>query len=281
MTAAASMSAAELLARLERHYIPPQPLPGGVFVPEVGLNGTGRQARCDAIYVGFTSTSGRHMVGHELKVSRGDWLHELAQPGKADFWHDACHEWYVVTPFAGVVRPEEVPHGWGLLTVNPRTKTRLDRVVKAIQKPDGYTPPWLAVRSVFSRLDTLRAERAEQELRDLTAKAERAASRDAALAVERRLTDEERAARSIVQRVAALTANRVVWAYTDPDLIAAAIVDRLAVTRQARQLSNELAQTARLVNMDRLAELIADISEAAATARAAANAGPPRIEGTA
>lgn len=72
-----------LLERLERHYIKPgEPLAGGVFLPEVGINGGG-SSRCDAIYVGFTSTSGRMLVGHELKVSRADWRRELDQPGKA------------------------------------------------------------------------------------------------------------------------------------------------------------------------------------------------------
>lgn len=95
MTAVKPVRAADLLTRLQRHYIKPgEVLPGGVFVPEVGVNG-GVQSRCDAIYVGFTSTSGRQLVGHELKVSRADWQHELDQAGKADFWHDNTHQWYV------------------------------------------------------------------------------------------------------------------------------------------------------------------------------------------
>lgn len=42
----------DLMALLKRHYIKPGlPLPGGVFVPEVGQNGGwGSGSRCDAIY---------------------------------------------------------------------------------------------------------------------------------------------------------------------------------------------------------------------------------------
>ena len=42
------MSSADLLARLQRHYIKPgAPLPGGVFLPEVGVNGSwGAAGRC-------------------------------------------------------------------------------------------------------------------------------------------------------------------------------------------------------------------------------------------
>jgi hypothetical protein len=105
---------ADLLARLRRHYIKPgRGLPGGIFAAEVGINGgAGIGQRCDAIYVGFTSSSGRLMVGHELKVSRSDWLHELARPGKADWWHDNCHEWWVVAATSDLVKPEELPPGW-------------------------------------------------------------------------------------------------------------------------------------------------------------------------
>lgn len=81
------MRTEELLARLQRHYIKPgEQFPGGIFLPEVGWNGRSG-GRVDALYVGFTSTSGRRLVGHELKVSRSDWRHELDQPGKADGWH--------------------------------------------------------------------------------------------------------------------------------------------------------------------------------------------------
>lgn len=163
MTAAAkpAMTASDLVARLRRHYLPPQPLPGGMFAAEVGLNGQTAVRRCDAVYVGFTASSGRGMVGHEIKVSRGDWLAELRQPHKADFWADACHSFYVVAPSVEVVKPTEVPHGWGLMVVNPRTTTRLDVVVKADRKPD-HQPPWLAIRSVMSSWDVQRRNQEAQ-----------------------------------------------------------------------------------------------------------------------
>lgn len=150
------MSTSELMARLARHYIKPSdPLPGGIFVPEVGFNGGG-SSRADAIYVGFTGTSGRRMIGHEVKTSRSDWLRELAKPGKADGWADQCHQWWIVaTP--GVVNLDELPHGWGLMEPGPKTRTRL--VVKAPATMHGdRVPSWRAVRSVMARYDTLRAE---------------------------------------------------------------------------------------------------------------------------
>lgn len=147
----------ELLALLRRHYIKPGlDLPGGVFVPEVGGNGSwGASARADAIYVGFTTSSGRILVGHELKISRADWLNELNKPGKADQWADQCHAWYLVVSDPAIVKTGELPPGWGLMSPGP-SRTRMDIHTAAAVKSD-HTPSWDAVRSVMARIDTLRA----------------------------------------------------------------------------------------------------------------------------
>ncbi|MFF2621221.1 hypothetical protein [Oerskovia jenensis] len=144
----------DLMARLKRHYIKPgAPLPGGVFLPEVGWNGGGT-SRADALYVGFTGSSGRLLVGHEVKASRADWLNELAKPGKADAWADQCHEWWLVT-VPGVVRDGELPEGWGLMLPG-RSRTRMDIRTRARRHPDRV-PSWDATRSIIARQDTLRA----------------------------------------------------------------------------------------------------------------------------
>lgn len=157
-----------LLDRLKRHYIKTgTDLPGGVFVPEVGQNGGwGAGSRCDAIFVGFTSTSGRILVGHELKVSRADWLHELSQPGKSDAWADACHEWWLVVPDPSIVHDGELPAGWGLMSPSRRSNTRMQVHAEAPRKPDSHTPPWEAVRSIMARQDTLRAKAIQDAVQD-------------------------------------------------------------------------------------------------------------------
>lgn len=144
----------ELMARLKRHYLKPGPFPGGIFVPECGLNG-GTGSRIDAAYVGFTGTSGRILIGHEVKVSMADWRKELDSPGKADLWADNCHAWYIVVPNEMVEKVlPHLPAGWGLMTPSTRTKTRMDIKVKAPVNRD-LTPSWLIARSLMSRLDTL------------------------------------------------------------------------------------------------------------------------------
>lgn len=158
MTDDARTLTGDLLARLERHYIKPgETYPGGVFLPEVGWNGGTSNSRADALYVGFTGSSGRLLIGHEVKVSCADWRRELDKPGKADAWADQCHAWYVVAPSTAVVKPEELPHGWGLMLINPRSTVRLDITVKADIHTDRQ-PSWDALRSILARADTLRAQ---------------------------------------------------------------------------------------------------------------------------
>lgn len=52
--------------------------------------------------------------GIELKTSRHDWLGELRRPIKSGCWAALCHKFYVIAP-AGVIRPEELPDGWGYI----------------------------------------------------------------------------------------------------------------------------------------------------------------------
>lgn len=192
------MSAAKtLLEQLRLHYIKPAAgaFPGGVFVPECGINGRTAQSRADALYVGFTSTSGRLLIGHEVKVSRADWRKELDTAGKADFWADNCHAWYIVAPGPEIVPAAEVPHGWGLMYPSTRAKTRMQVVVKATVHGDRV-PSWDAVRSILSRLDTLRA----QHDVDVRAEAAQDAQAKAEAWVERRLRDVEQTGMSPQQR---------------------------------------------------------------------------------
>lgn len=183
-----TMTAGELLWRLRRHYIEPsRRLPGGIFVPEVGMNGGyGAGRRCDAVYIGFTTTSGRQLIGHEIKVSRSDWVAELGRKnGKADAWADQCHQWWLVVSDPGIVRDGELPDGWGLMS-SGRSVTRMTVHQAAAAKAD-HQPSWDAVRSVFARYDTLRAEAMDAEKVAARAAAQQKANEEADAAFARRI----------------------------------------------------------------------------------------------
>lgn len=259
--------AADLVARLRRHYMKPGPFPGGIFVPECGQNGVGNGQRCDALFVGFTSSSGRILVGHEIKVSRSDWLHELDQSAKADRWADECHAWYVVAP-TGVVRPGELPHGWGLLTPNSRTTTRMDVQVKAEVRAD-HVPAWWAVRSIMARLDTLQHAEIAERRRELAEEHGKQLEKDRAELRARGTGDDPVVARiaQVLQRVRSEGGEDFRWSdVTDDDLVATLIDvgkahaaatalrwDLARIVRDARELAAPFANA-----YGALAELLAE-----------------------
>ncbi|MBC9927192.1 hypothetical protein [Leucobacter sp. cx-169] len=66
-------------------------------------------------YPGIPYGTALAMHWFEVKVSRSDWLAELRQPEKSEaFTRFANHAWLVVSD-ASIVKPGELPDGWGLL----------------------------------------------------------------------------------------------------------------------------------------------------------------------
>ncbi|WP_216639961.1 hypothetical protein [Arthrobacter sp. QXT-31] len=62
--------------------------------------------------------------GHEVKVTRADWLQELRDPTKADAIKRYMHHWWLVVPHPAIVKPGELPDGWGLLVPGTNGKLR-------------------------------------------------------------------------------------------------------------------------------------------------------------
>lgn len=90
---------------------------------------TGHDAEraADALALGMYRSRGRELHGFEFKISRSDWLRELAQPEKAESWFQYCDRWALVVSDATIVREGELPPNWGLAV--PR-KGRLKWLVK-------------------------------------------------------------------------------------------------------------------------------------------------------
>ena len=55
------------------------------------------------------------IIGHEIKVSRSDWLTELRDPTKAERIKRYCDYWYLVVSDASIINADELPEGWGLM----------------------------------------------------------------------------------------------------------------------------------------------------------------------
>lgn len=85
---------------------------------EVAPRTGGGTRYADALAVNLWKSRGYAVHGFEIKVSRGDWQRELKSPQKSEEVLSYCDFWWVVAP-EGVVKPEELPMGWGLLQVAP------------------------------------------------------------------------------------------------------------------------------------------------------------------
>ena len=90
--------------------------------------------RCaDFIAIDCWPGSGLALHGHEVKVSRSDWLHELKQPEKAEEFKRYMDYWWLVVPDAKIIKPGELPEGWGMLTL-----VKTDWVGAGLTNYDGH-----------------------------------------------------------------------------------------------------------------------------------------------
>lgn len=90
---------------------------GAVVMEEVG-NGTGHSMNrrwADMIVMETWPSRGLTITGIEIKVSRADWLHELANPAKAEEMHQHCDEWWVAASRGVIPDIAEVPQRWGVM----------------------------------------------------------------------------------------------------------------------------------------------------------------------
>ena len=83
----------------------------------------------DFIAMDMWPSKGLALHGHEVKVSRSDWLCELRDPSKAEAFRPYMDYWWLVVSDKTIVR-DDLPEGWGLMAVS---NGRL-RIVKSAQR---------------------------------------------------------------------------------------------------------------------------------------------------
>lgn len=71
-------------------------------------------SRLDLLGLCLYKSRGFETIGFEVKASRSDWKRELENPSKNDYFVRNCDKFYVVAGRKGIVKPEELPKGWGL-----------------------------------------------------------------------------------------------------------------------------------------------------------------------
>ncbi len=130
-----------IVAKLRTHF---EKDGKGQYVVATEVNeGTGGAMgrRADLLAMGCWPSSGYVLTGFEIKVSRADWLRELADTTKADAVGKFCDYWYVAAP-KGLVKIEELPTGWGLMEATEQGVRTAQRAVKRVTAE--YTPAFFA-----------------------------------------------------------------------------------------------------------------------------------------
>jgi hypothetical protein len=98
---------------------------------EISLGGR----RCDFIAFNILPSRDFAIVGCEVKAARHDWLKEKQNCFKADPIVIQCDEWYVVEAREGIVSKEELPAGWGLLSLKKdRLRVKVQSALKERSK---------------------------------------------------------------------------------------------------------------------------------------------------
>lgn len=84
------------------------------------------------------------IIGHEVKVSRSDWLAELRDPNKSETWRQYCNKWYLVVPDASIVK-DDLPEGWGLMVVGKNGGLRVRKQSSHQENTKNFTTQGLSV----------------------------------------------------------------------------------------------------------------------------------------
>lgn len=99
-------------------------------------NATGSNARryADAVAMNLFPSRGLALHGFEIKVSKQDFMSEVANPEKSAAVQQYCDHWWIVAP-AKAVDESLLPKTWGWLRVDA------DRLVVVKQAPDLDAKP--------------------------------------------------------------------------------------------------------------------------------------------
>jgi hypothetical protein len=165
-----------------------------VYLTEV-RNATGYKANSavDALALSLWPSRGIELHGHEIKVSRSDWLRELKDVTKSQPIQRYCDRWWLVIGDPAIVQPGELPPTWGLMAVKGGRLVAVKEAPKL--EREEWSPTFVAAffRGFMKDIDHgwVRKDvhaKLEQQLRDLEPEIE--ARVQERLAQERRRTED-------------------------------------------------------------------------------------------
>jgi hypothetical protein len=137
---------------------------------EVGDNtGWDTKRHIDAVAMNLWPSRGLALHGIEMKVSRGDWQKELANPAKAEEIHRYCDFWWLAATRGVVKDAQEIPIGWGFLEMTEGGTLRMKRQAAKQERPidlrRGFVAGMLRARERADSHEFTQAVNAEAERR--------------------------------------------------------------------------------------------------------------------
>jgi hypothetical protein len=135
--------------------------------------GTNQHRRADAIAIGCWRSVGHLIDGFELKISRSDWLREVASVTKADPFVERCDRWWLVTSSTTIAKAEEIPACWGWMAVT-KGGLRVQKPAPRLPQPDADRVHRLFMVGILRKLqeDLTKAPEVAQILEAARAKRE-------------------------------------------------------------------------------------------------------------
>lgn len=159
---------------------------GNVVLSQV-RNGVGfaRSARtADMLSVSTWPSRGLYCEGIEIKVSRSDLMHELANPAKAEELAQYCSYWWVAGPRGLLGDSIVLPDSWGFIEVSEKLQARVAIPAKPLNPKPMDALLVCAIVRAFS-VSHVHVDDVEPRIKEATDKAKKEAESRATYDVKR------------------------------------------------------------------------------------------------
>lgn len=158
------ITSADVIACLRNRF----PAQQYAFLEQVApFTGARNYRWADAVAMSVWPSRGFDIHGIEVKVSRYDWVKELAQPEKSAPIQQYCNRWWIATPDESIVQPGELPPTWGHMVM------KKDGMRVVVEAP-ALSPIAVSIEFVASVLRNVQgadAAEVERKIRDAVSKA--------------------------------------------------------------------------------------------------------------
>jgi hypothetical protein len=131
----------------------------------------------DFLALDLWPSKGLMLHGHEVKISRSDWLNELKDPEKSGAFLAHVDYWWLVIASKDMVKPGELPASWGMMALDSDGKLRVFKQAPKLTTQETARTSWGGTKLVSQPLH-----------RGLVASMLRSAAKTSSIQAQRELT---------------------------------------------------------------------------------------------